>query len=143
LVERLERVEAQSNAVTEAERRHRELVERLERVEAQSNAVAEKLRRFEEGLVAPPPPGLPPASAAQPAPALAELTADGLRLDGEAVDLARFEALLRERVKAQPDLRLGVRAEKDVDYARVTAVLDLAKSVGVARLAIITEPSKP
>jgi biopolymer transport protein ExbD len=69
------------------------------------------------------------------------LTRDNqLYLNDEALSLADLGARLRARLRDRQDAVVIIRADKDVLHGRVVEVMDIAKSVGAARLAIATEP---
>ncbi|MFY0537808.1 ExbD/TolR family protein [Nannocystis pusilla] len=49
--------------------------------------------------------------------------------------------MLRERLTSQPGLALHVKADASVEYARVIEVMDRAKTAGVAKMAMVTDPA--
>ncbi|WP_170135793.1 ExbD/TolR family protein [Nannocystis exedens] len=123
----------------EAQTAHIQALEgRLQRVEAEAAALTARVKLLEDERLRQPPPQ-PPAGAA--ANIVVEVTADGLRVGDETVDLDRFQALLRERLVARPDLSLHVKADTSVEYARVIEVMDRAKAAGVAKIAMVADPA--
>ena len=84
---------------------------------------------------------LPGAATAEPAPALVvTLPASGPALLGaRMVSDDELAAGLRERVAAGADLRVVVRADDSVSYARVVEVLDIIKTAGVSSFALAVE----
>ena len=68
------------------------------------------------------------------------LTKDGLNLiDGKTIAPQEIEASLREISRSAEDLLLIVQADKSVPHGRVVTVMDIAKGLGINRLAIATE----
>lgn len=68
------------------------------------------------------------------------VTRDGaVRVDDEAVDWASLKDRIRSAQVKNPRTLVIVKADKDVDHGRVVAVMDLARSMGLSRLAIATE----
>ncbi len=68
------------------------------------------------------------------------VTADGqVLIDETPVDWAGLKRTLDDAVERDPDSLVIVKADKTVDYGRVVAVMDLARSKGLNRLAIATE----
>ncbi len=60
----------------------------------------------------------------------------------ERVDLATLEAALQQAQQKQPGLRVVIKADKNALHGRVVEVMDMAKSMGIARLAITTAPKQ-
>ena len=60
----------------------------------------------------------------------------------ERVDLARLQAALQQAQKAQPDLRVVIKADKNALHGRVVEIMDMAKTIGIERLAIATAPKQ-
>jgi biopolymer transport protein ExbD len=60
----------------------------------------------------------------------------------ERVDLARLQAALQQAQKAQPDLRVVIKADKNALHGRVVEIMDMAKTIGIERLAIATAPKR-
>lgn len=85
-------------------------------------------------------PMAPPAP--QQALALEVDAQGGLSIDGEAMD----ETALRERLAAlaaaNPDAELQLRADTEVPYGRVVAVMGWAHAAGLARIGFVAEPAK-
>ena len=132
-------VEAQKARVQALEDRVDRLAAETAALTARMKALDEERLRLEQIAKLP---SLPPASTgAPPSSVVVEVRADGLRVGDEAVDLDRFEALLRERVGAQPGLALHVKADASVEYARVIEVMDRAKTAGVAKIAMVADPA--
>jgi biopolymer transport protein ExbD len=68
------------------------------------------------------------------------LTRDGLTvLDGRTISPQEVEGTLREISKSSEDVLLIVQADKNVPHGRVVAIMDIAKGLGINRLAIATE----
>ena len=65
--------------------------------------------------------------------------ADGsVRLDDQPVDLPALRTALAARAKTDPTTLVILKADEGVSHGRVVAVMDLAKSLGLNRLAIAT-----
>lgn len=130
-------LEAQTARVQALEDRVRRLEAETAALTARMNSFDEaRLRREQMARLAP----LPPASTdAPPNSVVVEVGADGLRVGEEVVDLDRLEALLRERLGAQPGLALHVKADASVEHARVIEVMDRAKTAGVAKIAMVAD----
>lgn len=60
----------------------------------------------------------------------------------ERVDLATLQAALQQAQQKQPGLRLVVKADKNALHGRVVEVMDMAKHMGIERLAIATAPKQ-
>jgi biopolymer transport protein ExbD len=75
---------------------------------------------------------------ASPTPALTVTVGLGgrLRLMKLDVDLATLQADLAHEVKLNPALKVLVKADKDLSYGQVAAVLDAVKLAGVKRCAL-------
>jgi biopolymer transport protein ExbD len=58
----------------------------------------------------------------------------------ERVALDALQTALRQAQQERPGLRLVVKADKSVQHGRVVEVMDMAKGVGIERLAIATAP---
>lgn len=68
------------------------------------------------------------------------VTRDGVvRVDDEAVDWSGLRTRIADAQRVNPRTLVIVKADKDVDHGRVVAVMDLARSMGLSRLAIATE----
>lgn len=69
--------------------------------------------------------------------------ADGtVRVDEQPVDADGLRTLLTARAKADPTTLVILKADEGVSHGRVVAVMDLAKSLGLQRLAIATKSSR-
>ena len=69
--------------------------------------------------------------------------ADGaVRVDEQPVDAEGLRALLTARAQADPTTLVILKADEGVSHGRVVAVMDLAKSLGLQRLAIATKSSR-
>ncbi len=69
--------------------------------------------------------------------------ADGtLRVDEQPVDLAGLRAALSARATADPTTMVILKADEGVSHGRVVTVMDLAKSLGLNRLAIATQSGR-
>jgi len=68
------------------------------------------------------------------------VTSDGaVYVDDDAVDWTGLRAALESAAAANPSTLVIVKADEAVDHGRVVAVMDLARSFGLSRLAIATE----
>lgn len=68
------------------------------------------------------------------------VTSDGaIRVDETPVDWSGLRRSLAEAQQQDPATLVIVKADKAVDHGRVVAVMDLARSMGLDRLAIATE----
>lgn len=68
------------------------------------------------------------------------VTRDGaVRVDEEPVTWDGLRARIDAARQQNPRTLVIVKADKDVDHGRVVAVMDLARSMGLSRLAIATE----
>jgi len=68
------------------------------------------------------------------------VTSDGaVFLDESPVDWGMLEGALRAAATANPSTLIIIKADRDVGHGRVVAVMDLARSLGLNRLAIATE----
>lgn len=88
----------------------------------------------------------PPRSISEGSPAAQELLvlvgADGrLALDGEVMDQLLFQASLAERLAAQAEVRLRLKADGRAEATRVVAVMELLREAGVKRLKLVTLPA--
>lgn len=60
----------------------------------------------------------------------------------EKIDLKALQAALQQAQQEQPGLRLVIKADQNARHGRVVEVMDMAKGVGIERLAIATAPKK-
>ena len=67
----------------------------------------------------------------------------GLSIDGEALDDAALRARLAALAAAHPDAELQLRADADVPYGRVVAVMGWANAAGLARIGFVAAPETP
>lgn len=68
------------------------------------------------------------------------VTRDGVvRVDEEAVDWNGLQARIQAAQRSNPRTLVIIKADREVDHGRVVAVMDLARSLGLSRLAIATE----
>jgi biopolymer transport protein ExbD len=58
------------------------------------------------------------------------------------IDLNDLQAALQQAQQEQPGLRLVIKADQNARHGRVVEVMDMAKGVGIERLAIATAPKK-
>jgi len=63
-------------------------------------------------------------------------------VDREAVSWDDLTAVLRKAAEADPNSMVIIKADTGVNHGRVVAVMDLARSRGLTRLAIATEPNE-
>ncbi len=75
--------------------------------------------------------------------AIVLITKEGsLYYQNEQIDLPGLQGTLRQTHQQQPGMRLIIKADKQARHGRVVEVMDLAKGVGIERLAIATAPDK-
>ena len=75
--------------------------------------------------------------------AIVIVTADGtLYYQNERVTLEALQAALRQRQQQQPGVRLIVKADTHAEHGWVVAIMDIAKMIGIDRLAIATAPKE-
>jgi biopolymer transport protein ExbD len=68
------------------------------------------------------------------------LTKDGgLFLDKEVITIEKLHEVFRVEKATGADITVVVRADEDVPHGRVVTVMDLARTEGLARLAIATQ----
>ena len=68
------------------------------------------------------------------------VTSDGaVFLDDAPVDWPMLQGALGQAATTNPSTLIIIKADRDVDHGRVVAVMDLARSLGLNRLAIATE----
>ena len=60
-------------------------------------------------------------------------------VDDAPVDWSTLQGALQQAATANPSTLIIIKADRDVDHGRVVAVMDLARSLGLNRLAIATE----
>ena len=60
----------------------------------------------------------------------------------ERVDLATLQAALHQSQQEQPGLRVVIKADKNALHGRVVDIMDMAKTMGIERLAIATAPKQ-
>jgi len=71
------------------------------------------------------------------------VSADGVvEVDDVAVDWDTLQQSMSRVVQNNPNTLVIVKADRDVDHGLVVSVLDLARSSGLARLAIATQSSQ-
>jgi biopolymer transport protein ExbD len=89
---------------------------------------------------------LPPGSAMQrvsDSDTTVVITQDGtVYYQNAGVDLQALQMALRQAQHQHPGLRLVIQADKSAQHGRVVEVMDLAKSLGIERLAIATAPKQ-
>jgi biopolymer transport protein ExbD len=92
------------------------------------------------------PVNLPRAASGQQTPAeTASVSLDkagGLFLDKQPVDRAGLETQLRAQFTQNPELLVVINADDAVEHGKVVAVIDAARSAGVAKLAIAVKPKE-
>lgn len=73
--------------------------------------------------------------------AIVLITADGtVYYQDKKVELDALRAMLQARLQRQPVARVVIKADKKAQHGRVVAVMDLAKTLGIDKLAIATTP---
>ena len=71
------------------------------------------------------------------------MTVDGaVFVDDVPVDVAKLERALYRKAEQNPDTLVVIKADTGVDHGRVVAVMDMAREVGLVRLAIATEAGR-
>ena len=89
---------------------------------------------------------LPPGGVVQPTQdndAIIVITQDGaLFYQDERLDVPALRAALVRAQQQRPGVRVVIKADKHVQHGQVVEVMDLAKTVGIERLAIGTMPKK-
>ena len=92
------------------------------------------------------PVNLPKASAGQQAPAeSAAVTIDRngrFFLNRQAIDKAALGDALRQQVVKNPEVLVVINADDGVEHGRVVEVMDIARSVNVAKMAIAVKPKE-
>ena len=61
-------------------------------------------------------------------------------LDKQPVDFASLKTILEQRATSDPTTRVIIEADTKVEHGLVVGVMDLARSIGLERLAIATDP---
>jgi biopolymer transport protein ExbD len=75
--------------------------------------------------------------------AIITITKDGAVYFQDAqVSLETLQAVLQRAQREQPQLRVVIKADTQVQHGRVVQVMDMAKLVGIERLAIATAPQQ-
>ena len=64
----------------------------------------------------------------------------GLFLEREAVTLEQLQERFRQSLAEGAEVQLIIRADQEVPHGRVVQVMDMAKTAGINRLAIATQP---
>jgi biopolymer transport protein ExbD len=86
-------------------------------------------------------PKAPDASADAPTAVSLVILADGkMMIDGKDVDDAGLRAALADAKERNPDVRVVIKADKDARHGRVIYALDVAKQVGIGRIAFGVTP---
>jgi biopolymer transport protein ExbD len=68
------------------------------------------------------------------------VTADGaVYVDDRSVDWPGLQGALESAARVNPATLIIIKADRDVDHGRVVGVMDLARSLGLHRLAIATD----
>jgi biopolymer transport protein ExbD len=92
------------------------------------------------------PVNLPKAASGQQAPAdSAAITIDKesrIFLNKEEVDQAALGDLLRQQLEQNSELLVVINADDNVEHGRVVEVMDIARGVNVARMAIAVKPKE-
>lgn len=69
------------------------------------------------------------------------MTAEGgVFVDDAPVDQASLKSRLRTAAEGNPNTMVIIKADRGVSHGRVVSVMDQARSVGLTRLAIATDP---
>ncbi len=64
-------------------------------------------------------------------------------IEQEPASLEELRARLQEAAASDPSTMVIIKADADVGHGRVVTVMDLARSYGLSRLAIATDPGAP
>jgi biopolymer transport protein ExbD len=73
--------------------------------------------------------------------AVITMTKEGrLYYQDERVSLEKLRAALQQTLQQQPGIRLVIKADTQVQHGQVVEVMDMAKRVGIEKLAIATAP---
>ena len=68
--------------------------------------------------------------------------AGAIYVDDQPVTLEQLESRLTRVGEQSPDTLIIIKADTGVGHGRVVAVMDLARSLGLSKLAIATEPNE-
>ncbi len=63
-------------------------------------------------------------------------------VDEERVRLKELETAIRQKRRADSDITVYFKADKEVPYGTVIKVMDIVKKIGIDKLGMITEPLK-
>lgn len=97
----------------------------------------------------PPPPGTPDLPSARTHDDLAtvahvRLTGDGkIRLRDEEIDVPRILVEARLLLRADPEVRVVIQADRNVSYGRVIEVMDSLRQAGITRIAFAVQVAPP
>jgi biopolymer transport protein TolR len=91
---------------------------------------------------------LPRSEAAKPSEAARSLTlaidrAGRTFLDDKPVGDAQLAQALARAAEAHPETELQLRADADVPYGRVVAVMGVAQQAGLSRIGFVADPAPP
>jgi biopolymer transport protein ExbD len=68
------------------------------------------------------------------------LTRDGgIFLDGKATTEPALEVLMRQRAAQNPETRVVIKGDENIEYKRVVRVMDMAKQTGLPKVALGTQ----
>ena len=68
------------------------------------------------------------------------LTRDGgIFVDGKGTSEAALEALMRQRAAQNPETRVVIKGDENIEYKRVVRVMDMAKQTGLPKVALGTK----
>jgi biopolymer transport protein ExbD len=65
----------------------------------------------------------------------------GIFVDREPVDFEGLIQILGDKARADPSTLVVIKADMEVGHGKVVTLMDLARSAGLNRLAIATDPS--
>jgi biopolymer transport protein ExbD len=65
----------------------------------------------------------------------------GIFVDREPVDFEGLIQILADKARVDPSTLVVIKADMDVGHGKVVTLMDLARSAGLNRLAIATDPS--
>lgn len=63
----------------------------------------------------------------------------GLFLDGQPTDETALESVMKTRAARQPDTRVVIKGDENIEYKRVVRIMDMAKQSGLPKVALGTK----
>lgn len=84
------------------------------------------------------------AAAANPAPLVIELAADGsMTFRGDPITLEALEEQLRGALAERGEEHVVLRADRDARHGQVVAIMDIVRRAGARGLSVATRPREP